>query len=48
MKAVANRRSMPTLVNGPPPAPPPDCALPPLPPGGGMRSPMGVRGSVRV
>ena len=48
-KAVANRRSMPTLVNGPPPAPPPDCALPPLPPGGpGMRSPIGARNSVRV
>ena len=48
-KAVGNRRSMPTLVNGPPPAPPPDCALPPLPPGSaGMRSPMGLRNSVRV
>lgn len=48
-KAVANRRSMPTLVNGPPPAPPPDCALPPLPPGSaGMRSPIGVRNSLRV
>lgn len=30
-KALANRRSMPVLVNGPPPAPPPDYALPPLP-----------------
>ena len=48
-KAVANRRSMPTLANGPPPAPPPDCALPPLPPGSaGLRSPMGFRGSVRI
>lgn len=34
---LANRRSMPHLVNGPPPAPPPNCALPPLP--GGERSP---------
>jgi hypothetical protein len=47
-KALANRRSMPTLVNGPPPAPPPNCALPPLPPGSGMRSPVSVRNSVRV
>jgi len=29
--AVGNRRSMPLLVGGPPPAPPPDCALPALP-----------------
>jgi hypothetical protein len=42
-KALANRRSMPTLVNGPPPAPPPDCALPPLPPGSALRSPVSVR-----
>ena len=48
-KVVANRRSMPTLVNGPPPAPPPDCALPPLPPGtAALRSTIGVRSSVRV
>jgi hypothetical protein len=47
-KALVNRRSMPTLVNGPPPAPPPDCALPPLPPGSGMRTPISVRNSVRV
>jgi hypothetical protein len=47
-KALANRRSMPILVNGPPPAPPPDCALPPLPPGSGMRTPLSVRNSVRV
>jgi hypothetical protein len=47
-KALGNRRSMPTLVNGPPPAPPPDCALPPLPPGSGMRSPISVRNSVQV
>lgn len=33
-KSLNSRRSMPhMLVNGPPPAPPPDCALPPLPPG---------------
>jgi hypothetical protein len=30
-KALAVRRSMPLLVDGPPPAPPPNCALPPLP-----------------
>ena len=48
-KSLGNRRSMPTLVNGPPPAPPPDCALPPLPPGSaGMRSPISIRSSVRV
>ncbi|KAJ9149043.1 Peptidase family M20/M25/M40 protein [Pleurostoma richardsiae] len=28
---VLNRRSMPHLVDGPPPAPPPTCALPPIP-----------------
>jgi len=27
-----NRKSMPQLVEGPPPAPPPTCALPPIPP----------------
>jgi hypothetical protein len=31
-RSLANRRSIPMLVNGPPPAPPPECALPPLPP----------------
>ena len=31
-KALLYRRSMPQLVEGPPPAPPPTCALPPLPP----------------
>jgi len=30
-KTLGNRRSMPHLANGPPPAPPPSCALPPLP-----------------
>jgi hypothetical protein len=44
--SLQNRRSMPMLVNGPPPAPPPDCALPPLPPGsGGLRSSMVVKNS---
>ncbi|KAI0160904.1 hypothetical protein GGR52DRAFT_151394 [Hypoxylon sp. FL1284] len=30
-RALSLRRSMPTLAEGPPPAPPPTCALPPLP-----------------
>lgn len=30
-QAILNRRSMPQLVEGPPPAPPPTCALPPIP-----------------
>ncbi|KAI1376943.1 hypothetical protein F4677DRAFT_62327 [Hypoxylon crocopeplum] len=30
-KALLTRRSMPHLVEGPPPAPPPTCALPPIP-----------------
>ncbi|TDZ40628.1 hypothetical protein C8035_v005500 [Colletotrichum spinosum] len=30
-KAIPNRRSLPQLVEGPPPAPPPNCALPPIP-----------------
>ncbi|KAI0850512.1 hypothetical protein F5Y00DRAFT_32197 [Daldinia vernicosa] len=30
-KALLTRRSMPQLSEGPPPAPPPTCALPPLP-----------------
>ncbi|KAI1767840.1 hypothetical protein GGR53DRAFT_71774 [Hypoxylon sp. FL1150] len=30
-QALSTRRSMPTLADGPPPAPPPTCALPPLP-----------------
>jgi hypothetical protein len=52
-KTLANRKSMPMLVNGPPPLPPPDCALPPLPPGssGSMKSPaspMNIRNSVQV
>ncbi|OAA56628.1 peptidase family m20 m25 m40 protein [Niveomyces insectorum RCEF 264] len=32
-RAVLYRRSMPQLADGPPPAPPPTCALPPLPSG---------------
>jgi hypothetical protein len=48
-KALGNRRSMPTLVNGPPLAPPPDCALPPLPPGSaGLQRPKSVRKSLRL
>ncbi|PVH83297.1 hypothetical protein DL98DRAFT_585590 [Cadophora sp. DSE1049] len=45
-RTVINRRSMPTLANGPPPAPPPDCALPPLPPPGSARGSIGSRGSL--
>ncbi|RDW79777.1 hypothetical protein BP6252_04415 [Coleophoma cylindrospora] len=30
-QALSNRRSLPALTDGPPPAPPPNCALPPLP-----------------
>ncbi|RFU36186.1 hypothetical protein B7463_g139, partial [Scytalidium lignicola] len=51
-KAMGNRRrSMSTLVSGPPPAPPPDCALPPLPPASsGLKSPLreGVKRGVKV
>ncbi|PQE15443.1 peptidase family M20 M25 M40 protein [Rutstroemia sp. NJR-2017a BVV2] len=32
-RGVTNRRSMPVLMHGAPPAPPPNCALPPLPAG---------------
>lgn len=50
--ALLIRRSMPVLINGPPPAPPPNYALPPLPPPGeGMRGTIGSRssrGSVRI
>jgi hypothetical protein len=41
-KDLLNRRSMPQLVKGPPPAPPPNYALPPIP--GGLRSPLSVKG----
>ncbi|KAI0838905.1 hypothetical protein F5Y06DRAFT_35132 [Hypoxylon sp. FL0890] len=30
--SIATRRSLPQLAEGPPPAPPPTCALPPIPP----------------
>ncbi|EKD15374.1 peptidase family m20 m25 m40 protein [Drepanopeziza brunnea f. sp. 'multigermtubi' MB_m1] len=30
-KSAKHQRGTPTLVNGPPPAPPPECALPPIP-----------------
>jgi hypothetical protein len=43
-KNLLNRRSMPHLVKGPPPAPPPNYALPPIPPGG-IRSPMAFKGN---
>ena len=43
-KNLLNRRSMPHLVKGPPPAPPPNYALPPIPPGG-MRSPLSFKGN---
>jgi len=43
-KTLLNRRSMPHLVKGPPPAPPPNYALPPIPPGG-MRSPLAFKGN---
>jgi hypothetical protein len=43
-KNLLNRRSMPHLVKGPPPAPPPNYALPPIPPGG-MRSPLAFKGT---
>lgn len=32
-RSIPIRRSLPALMHGAPPAPPPDCALPPLPPG---------------
>jgi hypothetical protein len=54
-KALAIRRSMPLLVDGPPPAPPPNCALPPLPGTGAgiakrnlLKNNVGTRNSVRV
>lgn len=46
--ALANRRSMPALMTGPPPMPPPNCALPPLPPGSAPRSTVVSRESVRT
>ncbi|KAH7314212.1 hypothetical protein BKA65DRAFT_118194 [Rhexocercosporidium sp. MPI-PUGE-AT-0058] len=47
-RTVMNRHSTPTLVNGPPPAPPPDCALPPLPQPGSARGSVGSRGSLSI
>ncbi|OWP00831.1 hypothetical protein B2J93_5365 [Marssonina coronariae] len=48
-KGLTARRSMPVLVEGPPPAPPPSCALPPLPsPGLRPKSAMGRRTAARV
>jgi hypothetical protein len=37
-QTLGNRRSMPLLTEGPPPAPPPNCALPPLPVSGVTRA----------
>lgn len=48
-KDLRGPKSMPQLVNGPPPAPPPNCALPPIPTG--MKNPLAMknnRSSVRV
>lgn len=49
-KGTSSRGSLPTLVSGPPPAPPPNCALPPLPPAGsgGLRSPSGPLSTVKA
>ncbi|KAI9054690.1 hypothetical protein LZ554_001842 [Drepanopeziza brunnea f. sp. 'monogermtubi'] len=49
-KSATHQRGTPTLVNGPPLAPPPKCALPPIPlPGSAdTRSPTGSSGSLRV
>ena len=48
-KMLSNRRSLPFLVGGPPPAPPPNCALPPLPPRSGLRNgTLNKRSSVRA
>ncbi|KAI0599413.1 hypothetical protein F4775DRAFT_551300 [Biscogniauxia sp. FL1348] len=41
-KTLMSRRSMPQLAEGPPPAPPPSCALPPIP-GNPPSKPRGVR-----
>lgn len=48
-KLPGSRTSMPMLVNGPPPAPPPNCALPPLPArDAGLRNALRSRNSVRA
>ncbi|KAI2609430.1 uncharacterized protein GGS25DRAFT_520224 [Hypoxylon fragiforme] len=43
-KALLTRRSMPHLADGPPPAPPPTCALPPIP----MKRPVNQPRSIRA
>ncbi|PBP17112.1 peptidase family m20 m25 m40 protein [Diplocarpon rosae] len=49
IKSLTSRRSLPALVEGPPPAPPPNCALPPLPPPSvRSKSALGRRISVKV
>ncbi|KAH8804837.1 hypothetical protein F5884DRAFT_680133 [Xylogone sp. PMI_703] len=50
-RGVSTRKSLPILVSGPPPAPPPDYALPPLPPAGnGSKGPLrsGSKGGIRT
>ncbi|KAI2465079.1 hypothetical protein F4781DRAFT_435749 [Annulohypoxylon bovei var. microspora] len=42
-RTLLTRRSLPHLVDGPPPAPPPTCALPPLPPKRSSNLPRGIR-----
>ncbi|KAI8960716.1 hypothetical protein F5Y11DRAFT_254818 [Daldinia sp. FL1419] len=43
-KALLTRRSMPQLSEGPPPAPPPTCALPPLPGKRSITTPRSIQG----
>ncbi|CCD53309.1 hypothetical protein BofuT4_P123280.1 [Botrytis cinerea T4] len=44
-RPISNRRSLPALMHGAPPAPPPDCALPPLPPGSAISTIGRTRGA---
>ncbi|KAI9645399.1 hypothetical protein NHQ30_006138 [Ciborinia camelliae] len=44
-RVISNRRSLPALMHGAPPAPPPDCALPPLPPGSALTTGRRSRGA---
>ncbi|KAF7943069.1 hypothetical protein EAE96_011013 [Botrytis aclada] len=44
-RPISNRRSLPALMHGAPPAPPPDCALPPLPPGSAISTIGRTRGT---
>ncbi|KAI5865087.1 hypothetical protein GGS23DRAFT_408105 [Durotheca rogersii] len=44
-KSLLSRRSLPQLAEGPPPAPPPTCALPPIP---GKRSSTPAPSSIKV